>query len=153
MRLKADICSTHPGLEAVEIPYRNETSHIGEPVGLPDTAYTFDLEVNTFAINDDGVIVGSFGLPVDPCSPPTAYFDVNPKKARAFVWVPHGNTSVSSAIPRGQIVDLQAYGALPAGDRSIAVDVSRSSDWVTGSSGFPIVTNSVAWAWSALAAC
>jgi hypothetical protein len=77
VRLKAEICPLHPGLEAVEIPYRNEASHLGEAVGLPDAEFGFEFEVNTFAINDDGVVVGTFGLPFDPCSPPTGYSGVS----------------------------------------------------------------------------
>jgi hypothetical protein len=65
VRLKAEICPLHPGLEAVEIPYRNEASHLGEAVGLPDAEFGFEFEVKTF------------GLPFDPCSPPTGYSGVS----------------------------------------------------------------------------
>jgi hypothetical protein len=147
VRLKGEFCSVKPGLEAVEIPYRSEAAHAGEPIGMPDLDFGFDLEANTFAINDDGVIVGAFGRPDDPCVAPTGVDGPNPKRARAFVWVPYGNTTVNAAIPRGQVVDLHAFGGLPTDDRSIAVDVSRSSAWVVGSSGWPFEQNSVAWAW------
>jgi hypothetical protein len=46
------------------------------------------------------------------------------------------------------VIDLQAYGALPQTNRSIAVDVSRSSAWVTGSAGdLHFNQTSIAWAW------
>jgi hypothetical protein len=146
------MCAATPGLEAVQIPYRNEASAIGETVGIPDATYSFDLETNSFAINDDGLVVGAYGLPLDPCSAATAFGQQNPVRARAFVWIPASYTALPAFVPRGQVLDLHTLGALPADGRSIAVDVSRTSAWVTGSSGYPFSLNSKAWAWNLAAA-
>lgn len=115
---------------------------------MPDSSFTFDSDSNTFAINDDGVVVGAFGLPFNSCALATSEGGANPKRARAFVWVPNGNATVNAAIPRGQAIDLQTLGSLPSDARSIAVDVSRTGAWVTGSAGWPFDVNSRAWAWN-----
>ncbi|MFO0829814.1 MAG: hypothetical protein U0572_16860 [Phycisphaerales bacterium] len=86
VRLRADVCSSTSGLESARLPARRAAS-------LVDPNGNQALADNTFAINDLGIVVGTYGIPADPCELPAIDDVLTP---HAFLWLPRSASSLGS---------------------------------------------------------
>ena len=89
---------------------------------------------NAFGINDLGVVVGSMGVPADPCAAANA---ATPTEPRAFVRLPVSPVRLGLAVvmPAGEAVNLHTLVGLPVTQRSTANAISESCEYIVGQSG------------------
>ncbi len=99
---------------------------------------------NTFAIGEDGVVVGTFATPLVACDPTSA---TSSTMAKAFVWLPRdaGSIGLPAVIPTRSVVDLG--GLLPPATLSVANDVDPASHLVVGAAGSDLDLHPHAWLW------
>jgi hypothetical protein len=114
--------------------------------GLTRPEFPSNAGENAFGINDAGVVVGSMGIPSDPCAAPNA---AAPTEPRAFVRLPIAPVRLGLGVtmPAGEAVNLHALVGLPTTQRSTANAVSESGEYIVGQSGVDFDLNGASRLW------